>query len=151
TVRFGELETVKSQGTELDGELWVCVSHGAEMELMEGDRVKQRFNVPYGAHLFVQDGQAVKRDALLFEWDLYNNPIVTQHSGVVRFVDVKEKVTVRDEVDDTTGLKLLVIMEDRNKELQPAIDIMDAQGHKLAHYPLPTAARLEVHDGQPLR
>ena len=66
----------------------------------------------------------------------------------MRFVDVKEKVTVRDEVDDTTGLKLLVIMEDRNKELQPAIDILGAAGQKLAHYPLPTGARLEVRDGQ---
>jgi len=148
TVRFVELETVKYQGSARDGELWVCVSHGAEMEIVEGDRVKARFNVPYGAHLVVQDGQAVKRDELLFEWDLYNNPIVTQQSGMVRFVDVKEKVTVRDEVDDTTGLKLLVIMEDRNKELQPAIDILDTQGHKIAHYPLPTGARLEVRDGQ---
>src|SRR5215831_17941662 len=148
TVRFVELETVKYQGSDVDGDLWVCVSHGAEMEIVEGDRVKQRFNVPYGAHLVVQDGQAVKRDELLFEWDLYNNPIVTQQSGMVRFVDVKEKVTVRDEVDDTTGLKLLVIMEDRNKELQPAIDILDAQGHKLGHYPLPTGARLEVRAGQ---
>ncbi|HXI35546.1 MAG TPA: DNA-directed RNA polymerase subunit beta', partial [Burkholderiales bacterium] len=148
TVRFVELETVKYQGSARDGELWVCVSHGAEMEIIEGDRVKARFNVPYGAHLVVQDGQAVKRDELLFEWDLYNNPIVTQQSGMVRFVDVKEKVTVRDEVDDTTGLKLLVIMEDRNKELQPAIDILDPQGHKIAHYPLPTGARLEVRDGQ---
>jgi DNA-directed RNA polymerase subunit beta' len=148
TVRFVELEMVKYLGSDHDGDLWVCVSHGAEMEIVEGDRVKQRFNVPYGAHLVVQDGQAVKRDEVLFEWDLYNNPIVTQQTGVVRFVDVKEKVTVRDEVDDTTGLKLLVIMEDRNKELQPAIDILDAQGHKVAHYPLPTGARLEVRDGQ---
>jgi DNA-directed RNA polymerase subunit beta' len=147
TVRFVGLDTVEFEG-ESDRERWVCVSHGAEMEIVEGDRVKQRYNVPYGAHLFVQDGAAVDVDALLFEWDLYNNPIVTQKSGVVRFVDVKEKVTVRDEVDDTTGLKLLVIMEDRNKELQPAIDIMDAQGHKLGHYPLPTGARLEVRDGQ---
>jgi DNA-directed RNA polymerase subunit beta' len=147
-VRFVDLETVKYQGTNADAELWVCVSHGAEMEIVDGDRVKQRFNVPYGAHLYVEDGQTVDRDAVLFEWDIYNNPIVSQASGTARFVDVKEKVTVRDEVDDTTGLKLLVIMEDRNKELQPAIDILDAQGHKLAHYPLPTGARLEVRDGQ---
>src|SRR5262249_14181172 len=148
TVRFVELETVKYQGSDSDGDLWVCVSHGAEMEIVDGDRVKQRFNVPYGAHLVVQDGEGVERDALLFEWDLYNNPIVTQQSGVVRFVDVKEKVTVRDEVDDTSGLKLLVIMEDRNKELQPAIDILDAQGHKLGHYPLPPGAARAVREGK---
>src|SRR5207244_5495859 len=80
--------------------------------------------------------------------DRYNTRMVAQQSGTVRFADVKEKITVRDEVDDTTGLKLLVIMEDRNKELQPAIDILGAAGQKLAHYPLPTGARLEVRDGQ---
>jgi DNA-directed RNA polymerase subunit beta' len=75
--------------------------------------------------------------------------VISEKTGVVRFVDIKDKVTVRDEVDDTTGLKLLVIMEDRNKELQPAIDILDPDsGAKLAHYPLPTGARLEVRDGQ---
>jgi DNA-directed RNA polymerase subunit beta' len=57
-------------------------------------------------------------------------------------------MTVRDEVDDATGMKLLVIMEDRNKELQPAIDILDEKGNQLAHSPLPTGSRLEVRDGQ---
>jgi DNA-directed RNA polymerase subunit beta' len=110
--------------------------------------VKQRYNVPYGAHLFVEDGEKVKPDGLLFEWDIYNKPVVTERAGTVRFVDVKEKVTVREEVDDTTGAKQLVIMEDRNKELQPAIDILGPGGQKLAHYPLPTNARLDVRDGQ---
>jgi DNA-directed RNA polymerase subunit beta' len=148
--RFLNLETVKFAG-ELEGELaphWVGVSHNAEIEVVEGERVKQRFKVPYGARLFVEDGETVEPETLLFDWDLYNTPIIAEKSGIVRYVDVKEKVTVRDEVDDTSGRKLLVIMEDRNKELQPAIDILDDAGHKLAHYPLPTGARLEVRDAQ---
>jgi DNA-directed RNA polymerase subunit beta' len=150
TVRFVNLEVVRYEGEA--GRYWVCVSHGGEDDQLEvlddQGRVKQRFIVPYGAHLHVEDGARVEADQLLFEWDLYNNPIVTTRAGAVRFVDVKEKVTVRDEVDDATGLKLLVIMEDRNKELQPAIDIIGASGQKLAHYPLPTGSRLEVRDGQ---
>ena len=54
---------------------------------------------------------------------------------------------VRDEVDDTSGRKLLVIMEDRNKELHPAIDILNEAGHKLAGQPAvgdePAAAEVE--------
>jgi DNA-directed RNA polymerase subunit beta' len=127
----------------------VCVGYTGEIELLDASgRVRQRFNVPYGAHVFVADGQSLEADQALFEWDLYNKPIVTERAGTVRFVDIKERVTVRDEVDDTSGLKLLVIMEDRNKELQPAIDIVDEHGDKVAHYPLPTGARLEVRDGQ---
>jgi DNA-directed RNA polymerase subunit beta' len=143
--RFVALETVDFK----DG-IRVAVTHsGAEIELQDAQgRVRQRYNVPYGAAVSVKDGEKVEADQLLFEWDLYKKPIVTERGGTVRFVDVKEKVTVRDEVDDATGLKLLVIMEDRNKELQPAIDILSASGQKLAHYPLPTGARLEVRDGE---
>jgi DNA-directed RNA polymerase subunit beta' len=128
----------------------VCTGRSGEIELHdESGRIRQRYVVPYGAHLFVNDGDKVAGDQALFEWDIYNVPAVTEKSGLVRFVDVKDKVTVRDEVDDTSGKKLLVIMEDRNKELQPAIDILDPKsGSKLAHYPLPTGARLEVRDGQ---
>ncbi|MEY4374158.1 MAG: hypothetical protein RL760_324, partial [Candidatus Eisenbacteria bacterium] len=153
TVRLVGMETVKYEGSQYKDsdeirDAWVCVSHGTELEIVDENRTKERYTVPYGAHLFVQDGQAIKADTLLFAWDLYNNPIVTQVSGTVRFQDVKEKVTVREEVDENTGTKLLVIMEDRDKALQPAIDIFDAAGNKIAHYPLPTGARLEVRDRQ---
>jgi DNA-directed RNA polymerase subunit beta' len=143
-VKFVSLETVATgEGRS------VVVGHQGELELADDSgRIRQRFNVPYGAHLFVADAEKVEVDQALFEWDIYNKPVVTEKSGTVRYVDVKEKVTVRDEVDDTTGLKLLVIMEDRNKELQPAIDILDASGKKVAHYPLPTGSRLDVRDGQ---
>jgi DNA-directed RNA polymerase subunit beta' len=146
-VRFVSLETVPYG----DG-VWVAVGHQGEIELVDpAGRIRQRYKVPYGAHVFVVDGQHLEAEGPLFEWDIYNTPIVTERTGVVRFADVKEKITVREEVDDTTGAKQLVIMEDRNKELQPAIDILSPGGQKLAHYPLPTNARLEVRDGQEVR
>jgi len=143
-VRYVELDSVAYRPG-----MWVSLARNGEIELVDpAGRVRQRFNVPYGAHISVGDGESVKADQLLFEWDLYNKPMVTREAGTVRFVDIKEKVTVRDEVDDTSGLKLLVIMDDRNKELQPAVDIIDEAGRKIGHYPLPTGARLEVRDGQ---
>jgi DNA-directed RNA polymerase subunit beta' len=65
----------------------------------------------------------------------------------VRFVDIKEKITVRDEVDENTGLRLMVIIDDREKVLQPHIDILKGE-RRVASYPLPTGARLHVRDGQ---
>src|SRR5262249_6879955 len=126
-----------------------CVSHGGEVEMSDTHgRVRQRYKVQYGSHVFVADGATVESDQPLFEWDPYNNGVVTERPGVGRFVGGEGKRTGRGEVGDTTGHKLLVIMEDRSKELQPAIDIVSASGQKLAHYPLPTGARLEVRDGQ---
>jgi DNA-directed RNA polymerase subunit beta' len=149
-VRFVNVRTVPfGHDAQVGMDVHVCISHTGEIELTDSaDRVRQRYSVPYGAHVFVTDGESVEGEAPLFDWDVYNQPVITEKEGTVRFVDVKEKMTVRDEVDDATGMKLLVIMEDRNKELQPAIDILDEKGNQLAHYPLPTGSRLEVRDGQ---
>ena len=151
TVRLVGVERVPFEGAAAEGrKMTVAVSHHGEIEVFEpaSGRVRQRYNVPYGAHLFVEDGVLVNTDDLLFEWDIYNKPVVTEKSGMVRFVDIVERVTVREEVDDTSGAKQLVIMEDRNKERQPAIDIIGPNNQKLAHYPLPTNSRLDVRDGQ---
>ena len=77
---------------------------------------------------------------MLFEWDTYNTPIVAERNGTVRFVDIKERVTVREEVDENTGQRSQVIIDDRDKVLQPHIDILGSAGQRLAHYPLPTGA-----------
>ena len=151
TVRLVGVERVPFEGAAAEGrKMTVAVSHHGEIEVFEpaSGRVRQRYNVPYGAHLFVEDGVLVNTDDLLFEWDIYNKPVVTEKAGMVRFVDIVERVTVREEVDDTSGAKQLVIMEDRNKERQPAIDIIGPNNQKLAHYPLPTNSRLDVRDGQ---
>jgi DNA-directed RNA polymerase subunit beta' len=152
-VRLTEVETVDytpPESAHLPVGIRVVVGHRGEIELLEPEtgRVRQRYNPPYGAHLFVLDGETVIEGQTLFEWDTYNKPVISERSGLVQFVDIRDKITVRDEVDENTGLKLQVIMDDRNKELHPAIDILDATGKRAAHYPLPTGSRLQVHDAQ---
>jgi 2-keto-4-pentenoate hydratase/2-oxohepta-3-ene-1,7-dioic acid hydratase in catechol pathway len=150
-VRFQEVETVDfipPEGTVSPVGIKVVVGHRGEIEVLdpETSRVRQRYNPPYGAQVFVSDHETVIEGQTLFEWDTYNKPVITEKAGTAQFVDIREKITVRDEVDENTGLKLQVIMEDRNKELHPAIDILDQRGKMVAHYPLPTGSRLQVHD-----
>ena len=152
-MRLIEVETVDylpPEGIEAPVGMRVVVGHRGEIELAEPEtgRVRQRYNPPYGAHLFVSDGESVIEGQTLFEWDTYNKPVIGEKKGFVQFVDIRDKITVRDEVDENTGLKLRVIMDDRNKELHPAIDILDETGKRAARYPLPTGSRLQVHDGQ---
>ena len=98
--------------------------------------------------MHVRDGADVALGDDLFEWDTFNTPILTEKAGTVRFVDIKEKVTVRDEVDENTGLRLMVIIDDREKVLHPHVDIVGKGDRRVASYPLPTGARLLVRDGQ---
>jgi DNA-directed RNA polymerase subunit beta' len=85
---------------------------------------------------------------VLFEWDTYNVPIVSTISGQIRFVDIKEKVTLKDQVDETTSKRELVIVEDREKRLHPHIDIIRTKGGSNQRIAVPTGARLIVRDGQ---
>src|SRR5690606_9416540 len=66
-------------------------------------------------------------------------------------VDVKERVTLRDEIDESTKKRVPVIVEDREKQLHPHIEIVDKAENVLGTYALPTGARLQVQDGQAVK
>src|ERR1700704_169352 len=113
--------------------------------------VHSRFHVPLGATLMVLDGAKVARDSVLFTWDPYTNPIMTDVGGVVRFVDIVEEETVREELDELTGRRQRVIIEDREKKLHPHIEIIQKKGEKekrLRDFVIPEGAQLTVEDGQ---
>jgi DNA-directed RNA polymerase subunit beta' len=126
---------------------------GYEGELLLNDadgQVRSRFQVPLGATLHVADGENVQRESLLFTWDPYANPIITDVLGKVRFVDIVEDETVREELDEITGLRQRVIIEDREKKLHPHIEIVQAKGGKerrVRDYVIPEGAQLTVEDG----
>ncbi len=112
--------------------------------------VHSRFHVPLGATLMVEDGAKVPRDGVLFTWDPYTNPIMTDVAGIVRFVDIVEDETVREELDEITGRRQRVIIEDREKKLHPHIEIIQKKGHKekrLRDFVIPEGAQLTVEDG----
>ncbi|HMC17625.1 MAG TPA: DNA-directed RNA polymerase subunit beta', partial [Gemmatimonadales bacterium] len=113
--------------------------------------VHSRFHVPLGATLMVADGAKVARDSVLFTWDPYTNPIMTDVGGVVRFVDIVDDETVREELDELTGRRQRVIIEDRDKKLHPHIEIIQKKGEKekrLRDFVIPEGAQLTVEDGQ---
>ncbi|MBP6875150.1 MAG: DNA-directed RNA polymerase subunit beta' [Candidatus Eisenbacteria bacterium] len=145
TVRYVGLKVIGRQdGTS------VHVGHQGEVELIDDQgRVVDRFRPAYGTILRFVDGARVAKDDVIFEWDTYNIPIVALATGKVQFVDIKEKVTLRDETDEATGKRELVVVEDRERKLQPHIDIIPTKGAGgTQRSPIPTGARLVVRDGQ---
>jgi DNA-directed RNA polymerase subunit beta' len=113
--------------------------------------VHSRFQVPLGATLMVKDDQQVTKDSVLFTWDPYTNPIMTDVAGLVRFVDIVEDETVREELDEITGRRQRVIIEDREKKLHPHIEVVQKKGDKekrLRDFVIPEGAQLTVEDGQ---
>ncbi|HUX35247.1 MAG TPA: DNA-directed RNA polymerase subunit beta', partial [Gemmatimonadaceae bacterium] len=110
-----------------------------------------RLQVPLGAILMVKDGAEVKRDQVIFTWDPYTNPIIADCEGTVKFVDIIDDESVAEELDELTGLRQRVIIEDREKKLHPHIEIIQAKGGKekrIRDYVIPVGAQLTVEDGQ---
>jgi DNA-directed RNA polymerase subunit beta' len=113
--------------------------------------VHSRFHVPLGATLMAEDEATVAKDGVLFTWDPYTNPIMTDVAGIVRFVDIVEDETVREELDEITGRRQRVIIEDREKKLHPHIEVVQKKGEKekrLRDFVIPEGAQLTVEDGE---
>jgi DNA-directed RNA polymerase subunit beta' len=156
-IEYGErltfVETPEGQKTvtSYEGELILrAVTHAKESG---GGKlaVHSRFHVPLGATLMVEDEQRVPRDSVLFTWDPYTNPILTDVPGIVRFVDIVEDETVREELDEITGRRQRVIIEDREKKLHPHIEVVQKKGEKekrVRDFVIPEGAQLTVEDGQ---
>jgi DNA-directed RNA polymerase subunit beta' len=125
--------------------------NGQIMVIDEDNRVISRFTVPYGAHLLVRDGDHVKKGQVLFRWDPYSDTILANTDGKVKFVDIKENETYREEVDEVTGQRQMVIIESKNRDLSPHIIVQDKSGKKQGSYIIPTRAHLRVKDGEEVK
>ena len=143
-VRFTNLRTV------LDREgRRVAMSRNAEIGIFDATgRERERYPVVYGAHLRVNDGERVKAGTMLTQWDPFANPILSDVSGTVKFGDIIEGSTMKEQVDEFTGLSSKVILESRDHEVRPRISIKDANNATIARALLPVGANLAVTEGQ---
>jgi len=122
-----------------------------EIELLdEQNRVRSRLNVPYGALLKIEDGQEVDTSDVLYEWDPYNNLIISDRLGTVKFIDIVEGVTMREEFDETTGMSARGIVEQRDRSMSPQIEI-ESKERGTRSFIIPVGARLLVHDEEEIQ
>jgi len=118
-------------------------------------REREKYNLVYGAKLKVEEGQKVEAGQRLVEWDPYSTPILTEVGGKVALGDIVEGVSVKEEVDEITGLSHKVII-DYPATMRPRISIKDEHGkatlkipgtNNPARYLLPAGAHILVEKG----
>src|SRR5438067_31293 len=133
----------------------IVTSYEGELTIKStGERsgsVGARLQVPLGATLMVKDGEEVKKDQIIFSWDPYTNPIISDVEGTLRFVDLIPGESVSEELDELTGLRQTVVIEDKEKKLHPHIEIVEVKGGKekrLRDFVIPVGAQLTVEDGK---
>jgi DNA-directed RNA polymerase subunit beta' len=147
--------------TAADGGL-ISMSRNLVLTIQVDGKDRESYKVPYGARLRIKDGDKVKRGQRLAEWDPYTTPIITEVGGKVRFEDLVENVSFREEADEATGISNRVVIDWRastkGSDLRPAMAVLDDQGayKRLsnggeARYLLPVSAILSVGDGDEVK
>jgi len=136
------LETKAAKSKQL-----VALKRNGELAIVdEKARELDKYKVPYGATLLVEDGRKIKAGQRLVAWDPHRVPILAEAEGVVRFQDIEEGETVRSEVERDAGGHYIVI--EHKGEQHPRIVIEDKNGKILDFHYLPAKARIEVEEGQ---
>ncbi|MBR1678590.1 MAG: DNA-directed RNA polymerase subunit beta', partial [Bacteroidales bacterium] len=150
---FEELRTI--QRVNEDGTLNdVVVSRMAELRIMDErtGMTYSQYDIPYGSVLYFHDGDTVHKGDLICEWDAYNATTIVESAGTLRFENMTEGVTFREEsADEYSGNTDKVIIEGRDKTKNPAILIVDENGVTLRQYNLPVGAHIMMNDGDSVK
>ncbi len=149
TIQFDGLRTVTAEDN--DGKKsQVVIGRTGEVRIVDvkNDRLLITNNVPYGATLLVKDGQKITKGDAICSWDPFNNVIVSEIHGTVKFDALIEGVTFRDEADEQTGHKEKVVIETKDKTKLPSIII---EGKDKKSYNLPVGSHIVVEEGDDVR
>ena len=128
----------------------IATSRNGEITVVDvKGRERERYGVPYGAQILVENGQKVAAKERVAQWDPFNMPILANISGKGVFEDLVDG-SMKEEVD-VTGLSRIVVTEHTDSELKPRIEVLDSEGKARARYFLPVSAYIMVQDGNDIQ
>src|SRR5712664_2079962 len=156
TIRLHNIKTVRHEKGHL-----VAVSRSGELGVVdEFGRERERYKIPYGATITVNDAVVVAAGQSVANWDPHTHPVVTEVAGMIKFSDFVDGITVTTQVDDVTGLSSTVVLDPKQrgsggKDLRPVVRLTNAKGKEVtfantdipAVYALPAGAIVSLEDG----
>ncbi len=156
TIRLHNIKTVRHEKGHL-----VAVSRSGELGVVdEFGRERERYKIPYGATITVNDADVVSAGQSVANWDPHTHPVVTEVAGMIKFSDFVDGITVTTQVDDVTGLTSTVVLDPKQrgsggKDLRPVVRLTNAKGKEVtfantdipAVYALPAGAIVSLEDG----
>ncbi len=148
TVKYSENLEVAEAKDENGVLVTRCMVRHAKITIVSKEKGSNSdFNVPYGANLNINDGDKVKSGSTLFQWDPYTDVILARQSGIVELKDFIENETYQVEAVEG-GKKQMVIVESKDRNLSPHVEIVSKDGSILAGGTiLPVTANLVVRKG----
>jgi len=150
TIQFDGLRTVLTENNE-GAKVPIVIGRTGEVRIMDvkNDRLLITNNVPYGATLSVKDGQKVAKGEIICTWDPFNNVVITEITGSLKFESVLEGITYREEADEQTGHREKVVIETKDKTKIPSIIVEGSKDIK--SYNLPVGSHIILDEGEEVR
>jgi DNA-directed RNA polymerase subunit beta' len=156
-IRLHNIKTVTHDNSKL-----VAVSRSGEVTISdEFGRERERYKLPYGAVLTVQDHSSVEAGQVIATWDPHTHPVISEVSGKLKFVDLVEGITMNRQTDELTGLSNIVVIDAKQrsaagKDMRPLVKLVSEKGEEIflsgtnvpAQYYLPVDAIINFEDGQ---
>jgi DNA-directed RNA polymerase subunit beta' len=143
-VEFEEVRSIK-HGKKTDN-AEVVIGRSGEMRIVDANTkaILASHNIPYGAHLYIKEGQKVDKGTILCDWDPYNAVIISEVAGKIGFEHIEEGITFKEETDEQTGYKEKVVVDSRDKTKNPVIKIVSGK-EILKAYNIPVGAHIIVN------
>ncbi len=156
-IRLHNIKTVTHENNNL-----VAVSRSGEVTILdEFGRERERYKLPYGAVLSVQDHSSVEAGQVIATWDPHTHPVISEVSGKLKFVDLIEGITMNRQTDELTGLSNIVVIDAKQRsslagrDMRPMVKLVSDTGEEIflsgtnvpAQYYLPVDAIINFGDG----
>ncbi|SVA44020.1 uncharacterized protein METZ01_LOCUS96874, partial [marine metagenome] len=135
----------------------IILNRNAKIKIFSENEEKFSLNIPFGSRILFNNGDLVKVNQILADWDPYTLPIISEKEGYVKYVDLKQGVSFRDTVDDTTGISSKIVIDwsqnPKSKNFKPSINILDSldenfdNNTNLLNYPMSIDTILSAEDG----
>jgi DNA-directed RNA polymerase subunit beta' len=136
----------------------IILSRNGKIKIESKGIEKYSINIPFGSKIFVKDGQDVKANQAIAEWDPYTLPIIAERDGFIKYVDLKQGISFREAIDDTTGISSKIVIDwsqnPKSKNFKPAINIQasltseEVDVDNFSNYPMSIDTILSVEDDQ---
>ena len=144
-VKYRGLRLVHIDTTE--GPVYIALNKTGAIQVMDkNDRELEAYDIVVGSAIRVSDGDTIEGGTVLASWDPYNIPNLSEKAGTVRFRDMIRGVTIKKELDESSGRIATVIIEHK-EDLNPSVEVCDEAGKVLAVYGIPTGAQVAVAEG----
>ncbi len=152
-IKFENIKTIEDRFKNK-----IVLSRNGKIKILDNKNDNYSSNIPFGSKLLIKDGDSVEANQTLAEWDPYTLPIISEKDGFVKYIDLKQGVSFRESIDDTTGISSKIVIDwsqnQKSKNFKPAINIGDNSSDNIENdsnilnYPMSIDSILSVEDGQ---